>query len=316
MEIEDFQILVNRVIAIEAKLKAAERRKSGHRIDKKAKRDDMTSWPFKKGKHHRENSSAYTPASRSKFTPKPQSVNKPSFPVASGNSTGNTEKNNPFQYCKKIHWGQCRLQSNLCYACGGSDHYVRDCPQNADKSFDRPPIIRASLHPKQNKAPKQAQSGIDLISGYYQMKVKDVGVSKTTFGTGYGHFEFLVMHFGLTNSHAAFMDLVNRIFKPYLDKFVIVFINDILIYSRNKDEHVEHLRIVLQTLRDRQLFAKFSKCEFLLSEVAFLGHVISSKGIMVDPKKVQTILDLRPPRNVGEKGSIFRLFGRSAKKFR
>ncbi|KAL4280022.1 hypothetical protein GQ457_03G018870 [Hibiscus cannabinus] len=116
--------------------------------------------------------------------------------------------------------------------------------------------------------------------------------------TRYGHFEFLVMPFGLTNAPAAFMDLMNRIFKPYLDKFFVVFFDDILIYSRNKDEHAEHLRIVLQTLRDRQLFAKFSKCEFWLSEVAFLGHVISAKGIMVDPKKVQTILDWRPPRNV------------------
>ncbi|KAL4366721.1 hypothetical protein GQ457_05G025250 [Hibiscus cannabinus] len=152
-------------------------------------------------------------------------------------------------------------------------------------------------------------SKIDLRSGYYQMKVKDVDVPKTTFLTRYGHFEFLVMPFGLTNAPAAFMDLMNRIFKPYLDKFVIVFIDDILIYSRNKDEHAEHLRIVLQTLRDRQLFAKFSKCEFWHSEVAFLGHVISTKGIMVDPKKVQTILDWRPPRNVGEVRSFLSLAG-------
>ncbi|KAK8600669.1 hypothetical protein V6N12_050522 [Hibiscus sabdariffa] len=120
MEIEDFQILVNRVIATEAKLKAVERRKSGQRSDRKAKRDDITSWTSKKAKHHHENSSAYTSASRSKFAPKPQSVNKPSFPVVSVNSTGNTEKNTPCFYCKKIHWGQCRFQSNLCYACGGS----------------------------------------------------------------------------------------------------------------------------------------------------------------------------------------------------
>ncbi|KAK8521636.1 hypothetical protein V6N12_031530 [Hibiscus sabdariffa] len=117
-------------------------------------------------------------------------------------------------------------------------------------------------------------------------RVKDVDVPKTAFMTRYGHFEFLVMPFGLTNAPAAFMDLMNRIFKPYLNKFVVVFIDDILIYSHNKDEHVEHLVIILQTLREHQLFAKFSKCEFWLSKVAFLGHVISAKGIMVDLKKV------------------------------
>ncbi|KAK8672345.1 hypothetical protein V6N13_110718 [Hibiscus sabdariffa] len=150
---------------------------------------------------------------------------------------------------------------------------------------------------------------IDLRSGYYQMRVKDADVPKTAFRTRYVHFEFLVMPFGLTNAPAAFMDLMNRIFKPYLDKFIVVFIDDILIYSHNKDEHAEHLRIVLQTLRDCQLYAKFSKFEFWLSEVAFLGHIISANGIMVDPKKVQTNLDWRPPRNVGEVRSFLSLAG-------
>ncbi|KAK8649525.1 hypothetical protein V6N13_130253 [Hibiscus sabdariffa] len=117
------------------------------------------------------------------------------------------------------------------------------------------------------------------------------------------------MPFGLTNAPAAFMDLMNRIFKPYLNKFVVVFIYDILIYSHNKDEHAEHLWIVLQTLRERQLYAKFSKCEFWLSEVAFLGHIISANVIMADPKKVQTILDWRPPRNVSEVRSFLGLAG-------
>ncbi|KAL4309853.1 hypothetical protein GQ457_01G017270 [Hibiscus cannabinus] len=152
-------------------------------------------------------------------------------------------------------------------------------------------------------------SKIDLRSGYYQMRVKEADVPKTAFRTRYGHFEFLVMQFGLTNAPAAFMDLMNRVFKPYLDKFVVVIIDDILIYSRNKDEHAEHLRIVLQILRERQLFAKFSKCEFWLSEVSFLGHVISAEGIKVDPKKIQTVIDWRPPKNVGEVRSFLGLAG-------
>ena len=106
------------------------------------------------------------------------------------------------------------------------------------------------------------------------MKVWENDVSKTAFRTRYGHYEFLVMPFGLTNAPAAFMDLMNRVFSPYLDKFVIVFIDDILVYSGSSKEHSEHLRIVLQTLRERQLYVKFSKCQFWLDKVAFLGHAI------------------------------------------
>ena len=119
-------------------------------------------------------------------------------------------------------------------------------------------------------------SNIDLRSGYYQLKVKDSDVPKTAFRTRYGHYEFKVMPFGLTNAPAAFMDLMNRVFQLYLDKFVIVFIDDILVYSKTKSDHEQHLRIVLQTLRDKQLYAKLSKCEFWLSEVTFLGHVVSA----------------------------------------
>ena len=106
---------------------------------------------------------------------------------------------------------------------------------------------------------------------------------KTAFQTRYGHFEFLVMSFGLTNTQAAFMNLINRVFRVYLDMFVIMFIDDILVYSRSEDKYSDHLRTVLQTLRDHKLFAKFSKCEFWLRSVAFLGHIISFEGIRVDP---------------------------------
>ena len=119
-------------------------------------------------------------------------------------------------------------------------------------------------------------SKIDLRSGYHQLKVRENDVSKTAFRTRYGHYEFLVMPFELTNASVAFMDLMNRVFSSYLDKFVIVFIDDILVYSGSPEEHAEHLRTVLQILKERQLYDKFSKCQFLLDKVAFLGHVISA----------------------------------------
>jgi hypothetical protein len=106
------------------------------------------------------------------------------------------------------------------------------------------------------------------------MKIKEADVAKTAFRTRYGHYEFLVLLFGLTNAPALFMDLMNRVFQPYLDKFVVVFIDDILVYSNSFEEHEEHLRQTLQTLRDHQLYAKLSKCEFWLKRVTFLGHVI------------------------------------------
>ncbi|KAG8486102.1 hypothetical protein CXB51_019437 [Gossypium anomalum] len=123
-------------------------------------------------------------------------------------------------------------------------------------------------------------SKIDLRSGYYQLRVKELDVLKTAFRTRYGHYEFLVMPFDLTNAPAIFMDLMNRIFRPYLDKFVVVFIDDILIYSHDETEHAEHLRTVLQILRDNQLYAKFSKSEFWLREVGFLGHIVSGEDIV------------------------------------
>ena len=116
-------------------------------------------------------------------------------------------------------------------------------------------------------------------------------VPKITFRTSYGHYEFLVMPFGLTNAPRAFMDLMNRVFQLYLDRFFIVFFDDILVYSGSLEEHLEHLRIVLQTLRERQLYAKLSKCQFWLDRVTFLGHVISSEGVSVDPQKIEAVVN-------------------------
>jgi hypothetical protein len=125
-------------------------------------------------------------------------------------------------------------------------------------------------------------SKIDLKSGYYQMRIKGQDVPKTAFRTRYGHFEFLVLPFGLTNAPTLFMDLMNRVFQPYLDKFVVVFIDDILVYSKSYEEHEQHLRQTLQTLRNRQLYAKLDKCDFWLKKVTFLGHVVSSECIFID----------------------------------
>ncbi|XP_065866494.1 uncharacterized protein [Euphorbia lathyris] len=152
-------------------------------------------------------------------------------------------------------------------------------------------------------------SKIDLRTGYHQLKIREGDVQKTAFRTRYGHYEFLVMPFGLTNAPAAFMDLMNRIFKPYLDTFVIVFIDDILVYSKSKEDHSKHLRTVLQILREKQLYAKFSKCEFWLDEIMFLGHVVSAKGILVDPKKVEAVANWKAPSNVHEVHSFLGLAG-------
>jgi hypothetical protein len=126
-------------------------------------------------------------------------------------------------------------------------------------------------------------SKINLRSGYHQMKIRPYDIPKTAFSTRYGLYEFTVMSFGLTNAPAYFMNLMNKVFMEYLDRFVVVFIDDILIYSKNDSDHEEHLRLVLQKLQDNQLYAKHSKCEFWIDEVPFLGHIISNGGISVDP---------------------------------
>nr|GEZ22190.1 putative reverse transcriptase domain-containing protein [Tanacetum cinerariifolium] len=134
-------------------------------------------------------------------------------------------------------------------------------------------------------------------------------IPKTAFRTRYSHYEFLVMPFGLTNAPAVFMDLINRIFHEYLDKFVIVFIDDILVCFKTKEEHEEHLRIVLGTLRQEKLYAKFSKCKLWLGHVAFLGHIVSADGITMDPTKVEAITKWLRPKTVAEVRSFLGLAG-------
>nr|GEV02771.1 putative reverse transcriptase domain-containing protein [Tanacetum cinerariifolium] len=143
-------------------------------------------------------------------------------------------------------------------------------------------------------------SKIDLQSGYHQFRVHEEDIPKTAFRTRYGHYEFQVMPFGLTNASAVFMDLMNRVCKPYLDKFMIVFIDVILIYSKNKEEHEEHLKLILESLKKEELYAKFSMCEFWIPQVQFLRHVINIKGIHVDPAKIESIKYWASPKSPTE----------------
>ncbi|WVZ51571.1 hypothetical protein U9M48_002704 [Paspalum notatum var. saurae] len=152
-------------------------------------------------------------------------------------------------------------------------------------------------------------SKIDLRSGYHQMKIRPSDIPKTAFITRFGLYEYTVMSFGLTNAPAYFMNLMNKVFMEYLDKFVVVFIDDILIYSKTEEEHEEHLRLVLQKLRDHKLYAKLSKCEFWLDQVPFLGHIVSKGGIMVDPSKISSVMDWKVPEVVKEVRGFLGLAG-------
>jgi hypothetical protein len=152
-------------------------------------------------------------------------------------------------------------------------------------------------------------SKIDLRSGYHQLKIRESDNPKTAFRTRYGLYEYTVMSFGLTNAPAYFMYLMNKVFMEYLDRFIIVFTDEILIFSKMREEHEEHLRLVLEKLRSNQLYAKFSKCEFWLTEVTFLGHVISTGGASVDPRKVKDVLNWMPPTIVSEIRSFLGLAG-------
>jgi hypothetical protein len=152
-------------------------------------------------------------------------------------------------------------------------------------------------------------SKIDLRYGYHQIKIRASDIPKTAFSTRYGLYEFLLMSFGLTNAPAYFMYLMNSVFMPELDKFIVVFINDILVYSKNKEEHAGHLHVVLRRLREHHLYAKLSKCEFWLKEIKFLGHTISQADIAVDPNKVQEVMNWKPPTTVRQIRSFLGLTG-------
>ncbi|GJW73799.1 putative reverse transcriptase domain-containing protein [Tanacetum coccineum] len=180
----------------------------------------------------------------------------------------------------------------------------------SDKGFIRPsssPWGASVLFVKNKDG--SVYSKIDLRSGYHQPRVQEEDIPKTAFRTRYGHYEFQVMPFGLTNAPAVFMNLMNRVCKPFLDKFVIVFIDDILIYSKNKQEHEEHLKLILELLKKEELYTKFSKCEFWISKVQFLGHVIDKQGIHVDSAKIESIKDWASPKSPTEIRQFLGLVG-------
>ncbi|GJT08923.1 putative reverse transcriptase domain-containing protein [Tanacetum coccineum] len=156
---------------------------------------------------------------------------------------------------------------------------------------------------------KKKDGSLHLRSGYHQLRVHEDDIPKTAFRTRYGHFEFTIMPFGLTNALAVFMDLMNRVCKPYLDKFVIVFIDDILIYSKTKEDHEVHLGLVLELLRKEKLYVKLSKCEFWLQEVHFLGHVVNHNGIHVDLSKIEDVNNWKTPTMPSEIRSFLGLAG-------
>ena len=152
-------------------------------------------------------------------------------------------------------------------------------------------------------------SKIDLRTSYYQLRVREADIPKTTFRKRYGHFEFIMMSFRLTNSLVAFMDLMHRVFQPYLDRLVVVFVDDILIYSKSEGDQEGHLRIIFQTLREHQLYAKFIKWEFLLTEVRFLRYMVSTSRVFVDSKKVETFMSWEKLKSVFKIRSFLGLAG-------
>jgi hypothetical protein len=192
------------------------------------------------------------------------------------------------------------------------DESLRLCidyqPRNAVTIKNKYPLPRIDVLFDQLVGAK-VFSKIDLCSGYHQIKIRASDIPKTTFSTRYGLYEYLVMSFGLTNAPAYFMYLMNSVFMPELDKFVVVFIDDILVYSKNEEEHAGHLHVVLQRLWEQRVYAKLSKCDFWLKEIKFLGHTISQAGIAVDPDKVQEVMNWKPPTTVHHIRSFLWLVG-------
>ncbi|GJV98780.1 putative reverse transcriptase domain-containing protein [Tanacetum coccineum] len=236
--------------------------------------------------------------------------------------------------CFTRHVGQCTIK---CHKCGKVGHKARYCREKSVATgANAQPIWTCYDCGEQGstrtipKRVKQEEVGdvrgraygykdlsegclacikIDLRSGYHQLRIKEEDILITAFRTRYGHFEFQVMPFGLTNAPAVFMDLMNRVCKPYLDKFVIVFIDDILVYSKDEEEHGKHLKIILELLKKERLYAKFSKCDFWLDSVQFLGHVIDRSGVHVDPAKIEAIKSWAAPTTPTEVRQFLGLAG-------
>jgi len=192
------------------------------------------------------------------------------------------------------------------------DKSLRMCvdyrPLNAVTIKNKYPLPRIDILFDQ-LAKAKVFSRIDLRSGYHQIKIRPEDIPKMAFSTRYGLYEYLVMSFGLTNAPAHFMYLMNSVFMPELDKFVVVFIDDILVYCENAQDHEKHLQNVLTRLQEHQLYAKFSKCAFWLKKVPFLGHILSKDGIFVDPSKVQEVLYWKAATSVHEVRSFLGVAG-------